>query len=197
MDTSIAGINARDLFPDLFSDPKKEKTDHGPPPPLPPPPPPDTSWLATGIREADPHHKSDQLRALVVVRTVHTRVIAQQVLEKMGYAVDTPLSEDQALQNLQLTQYQIIICEAAPTLNEVRLYIGRLSSARRRRIFYTIIGFQLQTLYNLEALALSANLVVNNRDLNKLEAILRTGLHDYEDLFGPLLDCLNGSASSL
>ncbi len=57
-------------------------------------------------------------------------------------------------------------------------------------MYYAIVGPNLHTLYNLEALSLSANLVINDQDLQYLEKILYIGFRDYENLFRPLLDTL-------
>lgn len=56
-----------------------------------------------------------------------------------------------------------------------------------------LIGPKFRTLYNLEALSNSANLVVNDRDIKNLSLILRKGFYDYEELFGPFLEALTGS----
>jgi hypothetical protein len=59
---------------------------------------------------------------------------------------------------------------------------------RRRYIFYILIGEQFHTLYNLEALAFSANLTVNTADLRHLDIVLRKSIPAYEELFGPMLE---------
>lgn len=54
-----------------------------------------------------------------------------------------------------------------------------------------LIGPDLQTLYDLEALTLSANLVINEKDLGDINKILRKGIHDYENLFHPFLEAMS------
>ena len=63
--------------------------------------------------------------------------------------------------------------------------------------FNAIVGPRLHTLYDLEALAFSANLVINDREMPYLEPVLRKGLRDYEKLFRPLIDALSGESASL
>ena len=53
------------------------------------------------------------------------------------------------------------------------------------------------THYDLEALAFSANLVINDREMPHLEPVLRKGLQDYEKLFRPLLDALAAETTAL
>jgi hypothetical protein len=57
---------------------------------------------------------------------------------------------------------------------------------KRRDIYYVLIGSTFKTFYDLEALAHSVNLVVNDRELKYLPLILKKGLSDYEELFSPL-----------
>jgi hypothetical protein len=46
------------------------------------------------------------------------------------------------------------------------------------------------TLYDLEALSLSANLVFNDKNIDELNPILRKSLREHEELFGPLVEIL-------
>jgi hypothetical protein len=52
----------------------------------------------------------------------------------------------------------------------------------------------MHTLYDIQALAYSANLVVNDAELDSIGLILKKGLRDYEDLFGPFLAALEANA---
>ena len=65
--------------------------------------------------------------------------------------------------------------------------MSSLAMSQRRYLYYILVGPELHTLYDLEALAQSANLTVNERDVPHLRVILRKGLTDYEALFGPYL----------
>jgi hypothetical protein len=67
-------------------------------------------------------------------------------------------------------------------------YMRKMVMERRRYIFYILIGPDFHTLYNLQALATSANLVVNEADLKYFDVILRKTIPEYEELFGPLLE---------
>ena len=61
---------------------------------------------------------------------------------------------------------------------------------RRRLLYYVLVGPDVHTCYNLQALALSANLVINERELAFVEVILRKGFREYVELFGPFLEVL-------
>ena len=57
-------------------------------------------------------------------------------------------------------------------------------------MFYALIGPQFHSLYDLEALTNSANLVVNDADVKHFSTILNKSIQDYNDLFGPYLAIL-------
>jgi hypothetical protein len=61
---------------------------------------------------------------------------------------------------------------------------------KRRSIYYTLIGPEFHTLYNLEALHGSANLVINDNELPDLPIILKKSFREYDELFGPFLAAL-------
>ena len=95
------------------------------------------------------------------------------------------------------TTYAVVVLhsefEGGMPLEESRIhsYLARLSMARRRRIHYILVGPEFRTLYNLEALSWSANLVVNDGDIDQFAGIFKKSSRDYTDLFGPLLESLD------
>jgi len=58
----------------------------------------------------------------------------------------------------------------------------------RRYVFYILIGDEFHSLYNMEALSNSANLVVNEHDLKYLDVILRQSIPAHETLFGSIME---------
>jgi hypothetical protein len=67
---------------------------------------------------------------------------------------------------------------------------------KRRYLFYILIGPEFNTLYNLQSLAYSANLVINDNDLYHLGVALRKAIPQYEELFGPYMEELTSSGKS-
>ena len=59
-------------------------------------------------------------------------------------------------------------------------------------MFFILAGPDFRTLYNLEALSLSVNLVVNDADIERLKPILKKSFRDHEELFGPLIEAVRG-----
>ena len=66
-----------------------------------------------------------------------------------------------------------------------------MNMSRRRYIFYVLIGEQFETLYDLQALANSVNLVVNDTDVPFIGTVLKKAIPEFETLFGPLMEELH------
>jgi CheY-like chemotaxis protein len=184
--STLIGQNAHDLFPDLFQrDSVKESALQ-----IAIPSPPDNSWLKNAKYEAQRQPANDALLALLVISDGTQRELIEQKLAVMGYAITVETLETQAIDRLRTKNYHLIFCGAEDAYKTVRQYVNQLASNRRRTTYFVLVGSNLHTFNNLEALALSANLVINTRDLFSLDQILKKGFHDYERLFRPLLDIL-------
>lgn len=189
---NLNGKSALDLFPDLIRNIPKNKKD-----PL-KPPPPDYGWLLDdGIRGRGTNQPLGHLAALVILKDDNDRAIVEKILSEMGYVVQKELSAHSAIQKLREVQYNLILCGTEIAYKDIHKHICCFPPNRRRLTYFAAVGPRLHTLYDLEALALSANLVINNNDLEHLEKILHKGFSDYEQLFGPLLETLSARDFSL
>jgi hypothetical protein len=63
-----------------------------------------------------------------------------------------------------------------------------MNMSRRRYIFYVLLGEQFNTLYDLEALANSVNLVINDSEIPLIGTVLKKAIPEFETLFGPLME---------
>ena len=190
--SSLAGKSALDLFPDLFTAPAGAEQAESLAPP-----PPDKDWLADCQDTGVGTRAANIPAALVAIVPDQRRSQAVDTLKRMGYRVDLALGADEGLELLRITHYDLVLCEADRAFADLHRTIRQLPPGRRRLLFYAIVGPRLHTLYDLEALAFSANLVINDREMPHLEPVLRKGLQDYEKLFRPLLDALAAETSAL
>ena len=181
--SSLAGKSALDLFPDLFTAPAGAEQAESLAPP-----PPDKDWLADCQDTGDTTRAANIPAALVAIVADQRRIQAVDTLKRMGYRVDLALGADEGLE---------LLCEADRAFADLHRTIRQFPPGRRRLTFYAIVGPRLHTLYDLEALAFSANLVINDREMPHLEPVLRKGLQDYEKLFRPLLDALAAETTAL
>ena len=159
-----------------------------------PPPPPSLDWLKTGIYEGE-EKVEDVPMALVLHQPGEVRTRIGEALESVGYQVLPADSVDEAVERMRFVNFACVVLQAEMegTLAQsaFHAHMRRLPMERRRYIFFILISDTCHTLYDLEALALSANLVVNSADLAHLDVILRKAIPAYEELFGPILEELN------
>jgi len=156
-----------------------------------PPAPPDLDWLTTG-RFAGEEKVEDVPMALVLYQDCPERAQVIKAIESVGYQVVVAEDGEQAREKMQFVRFSCVILHSQLEGNleesSFHAYMRKMAMERRRYIFYILIGPEFHTLYNLQALAASANLVVNEGDLQHFDVVLRKAIPEYEELFGPLLE---------
>ena len=183
-------MRAQDLFPDLFT--KQTSTsdqtgrgryDYGCRPL-----PPDVSWLAKGVDGSGEDEAVRPRQALVVITDGSKRALVARALVQLGFQVFAEQNTQQFAVALAHPDVSLLIGDTADLLPALHGQVLQLPMVRRRMLYYALVGPRLRTLYGLEALSLSANLVVNDADLPWLDKILMKGFKDFEALYGPYLD---------
>jgi hypothetical protein len=159
-----------------------------------PPPPPDISWLSSG-KEEKKEVVEDTPMFLIVMNKGPGLTTIMDALDDEGFLPILADSIDDALDRMQFVNYTGIILHtrfegSSLDTNNLHDFIKKMNMFRRRNIHYTLIGPEFKTLYDLEALSYSANLVVNDNDVPHFDLILRKSLFDNQKLFGPLADAL-------
>lgn len=163
---------------------------------LPPeaPKPPDTSWLESGEFEQN-RIVEDVPRVMILIPDEAARSSVAKVFEELGYQAVTADSAAEAMERMQFLNMDAVVLHsrfegenlADSTFHK---HMESMSMARRRYIYYVLIGPEFSTLYDLQAFANSANVVVNDSEADCLGLILKKGLNDYDALFGPLVELL-------
>ncbi len=159
---------------------------------LQPPAPPDLDWLKSGRFEGE-EKVEDVPMALVLFTDSPPRHGVVEALKSVGYQVVVADTPDQAMERMRFVPFACIVMHSElegkglvhSTFHD---YMRQLPMKRRRYIFYVIVGPALNSLYDIEALANSANLVVAEKDLEYFDIILRKSIPAYEELFGPMLE---------
>lgn len=134
--------------------------------------------------------------ALVLMENGLKNEVLFSDLRELGYRVETVDTPAEAFDKLKFTHFAAILMHAefekGPLAESVlHRYLTWLPTAKRRTIFYILVGPDFHTLYDLEALSLSVNLVVNDADVKHLKTLLRKSFRDHEELFGPLVEALD------
>jgi hypothetical protein len=169
-------------------------------PAITPPGPPDLGWLKEGNIQ-DEGKAEDTPMALLLFPEGQQLELVRDAIEAVGYQVVRAKSVQDARERMRFVNYACIVLHShfeGPNLekSEFHNYIREMTMNRRRYLFYILIGPEFNTLYNLQALVNSANLVVNEKDLLHLGIALRRAIPIYEELFGAYMEELTSAGRS-
>jgi hypothetical protein len=161
---------------------------------VPPPPPPDISWLSSGKMQ-EKEVIEDTPMALILINKGAGLNSVREAFEDEGFLPVFTDTLDDALNRMQFTTFAAVLLHSrfegeSLESNSFHIFMRKMAMLRRRNLHYTLVGPEFQTLYDLQALSYSANLVVNDNELNNFRLILKKSLHETQKLFGPLADSL-------
>jgi hypothetical protein len=198
--------SAKDLFPALFEEINYEKSPEIKIPvtssskhfnrTLKLPRPPNKNWLRNEKFVNKSKEDIKIKRALILSKDKEHLAIYRNVLAKLAFNIDFIESESVAIEYISSTLFSLVAYENNLFFLDFEQYMRNLSGDKRRYLYYVIIGQKLSTLYDLEALSLSANLVVNTKDVQYLDIILKKGFQDYESLYRPFIKILETKKES-
>lgn len=159
------------------------------------PQPPSLNWLRTGTI-ADKEILDDFSLVMILMPNSHpARNNIATVYEGLGYKPVFPESAQDAIHRMRFADYAAVVLhsqyEGMLIDSSFHKHICELPMIKRRYMYYTLIGPEFHTLYNLEALINSANLVVNEKELPDFPIILKKSFRQYDELFSPFLAALN------
>lgn len=157
------------------------------------PPYPDISWLASGMYN-ESKDVEDIPKVMVIMPEGPGKDKTIQVFEEIGYQVESAESSSDAIEKIRFVNFATIILhttmEGSLAKSKFHSQMQAMTMDKRRYIYYILIGPEFHTLYDLEALSCSANLVINDSEVSNFGIILRKGLRDYDNLFGPYMNAL-------
>lgn len=157
-----------------------------------PPAPPDTEWLKEGSFE-EKEVIEDIPRALVLMPDMVGRDQVVKAAGAVGYRVELAQTANEAIEKMLFVNYAAVFVHSrfepgGIVSGKFHQFMRSMNMSRRRYIFYVLIGEQFKTLYDLQALSCSANLVVNDADILFIGNVLKKVIPEYEALFGPLME---------
>lgn len=158
-----------------------------------PPAPPDLDWLEKGDLGSG-EIIEDVPQVLILIRDEGIKAEVGGIFSDLGYKPVHPMSAEDAVERMRFTEFSIVVLhsdfENGLDNSVFHEHMKGMSMIKRRYIYYVLLGPEFNTLYNLEAMASSANIVINDRELSVFPLILKKGLREYEELFGPYLAAL-------
>lgn len=109
-------------------------------------------------------------------------------LTDLEYKFQRAKSPEHAMHKLRFNQYHVVAIHEKfgdSTLETSPLYafIRDMPMDTRRKMFIAMVGENFKTLDNMEALAYSVNLVINQKDFDQLEVILKKSIGDNETFY--------------
>lgn len=168
-----------------------------------PPDAPDLSWLEDGLQHEDDRSDDDEATlALVLAKQEQGRDKIVEAIESLGYQVELVGSATEAIEKMAFCNYAMVALHSrfeGKSINSsvFHQHMQAMRMSSRRYIFYFLIGPEFHTLYELQALSVSANLVVNDREVPKLNMILMKKIPEYERLFGQIIEEIRNQGKSL
>ena len=161
---------------------------------LQPPPPPDIDWLTKGVFH-DEEKIKDIAKALILIDPGEVRANVLGAIVESFYQPTVVDTVEDALRQMQQIQYSAVVLHSKFAGTKLRkspihAHMCNMTMMQRRYIFYILVGPEFHSLYSLEALSNSANLVVNEKDVEYFKNIYKRAKVEYEDLFGTYLETL-------
>jgi hypothetical protein len=116
-------------------------------------------------------------------------------VDSLGYRCVLAGTTREAVAKMRLHHFALVIVpdgfegielDQSPVIN----YLDHLSMSIRRRMFVALIGNTFRTMDHMAAFAKSANLVVNEKDLDRLNTVLKKGVSDHKRFYKAFMETL-------
>ena len=106
-------------------------------------------------------------------------------LTELEYKLQRAQSPEHAVHKMRFYQYHVVAFHekfGGTKLENSILYqfIREMPMETRRKTFIALVGDNFKTLDNMEALSYSVNLVINQKDMDQLETVLKKSIGDNE-----------------
>lgn len=170
---------------------KPKNSDKKPPRP---PEPPDIQYITSGEIQ-DKNIVENIPTAMVIVADKAMEDSIAACLKQEEYQIYVPETVDEAIKSMRFKNYEVVVYhsryeELPLNIQDLHKFMKFMTMTKRRYIYYILIGPEFQTIYDLQALANSANLVINENEVPFFSTLFKIGRMDYEELFNPYITML-------
>ena len=116
-------------------------------------------------------------------------------VEQLGYHCVSPPNTRDAIGKMRFHLFDLVIISDGfdgqdldnnPILN----YLNHISIADRRSIFVVLMGERFKSMDNLMAFAMSANAIINPKDMDKFSAMLKGAVTEHERFYKVFMETL-------
>ena len=106
----------------------------------------------------------------------------------LEYKLQRAKSPEHAVHKMRFNEYHVIVFhekygDSSLETSPLYEYIKDMPMHTRRKTFIAMVGDKFKTLDNMEALAYSVNLVINQKDVDQLETILKKSIGDNDTFY--------------
>jgi len=111
------------------------------------------------------------------------RAKIKKALDNMGYNTTEPESPKDVLKQMRFHVFDVVVVNERfgtpnPDMNNILKYLERLAMSTRRNIFVALVTDRFRTMDNMMEFNKSVNLIVNLKNIDEIEKILRKGVAD-------------------
>ena len=133
--------------------------------------------------------------ALLCEQDTGVREKIRSALEQMEYHVIEAESARDAMRQIRFRVFDLVVLDESfgggnRESNHVLQYLAHLPMNPRRNIFVVLLGNNFNTFDNMMALSCSVNLVVNPKDADEFDKVLRQSQKEHEGLYRVLTGTL-------
>lgn len=136
-----------------------------------------------------------QRLAMVCFDSAEMQAPVKTALEQLGYTVRIPAKPQEAVARLRSSRYEVLVLQqsygGAGQVNPVLALIQPMAMSLRRHMCVGLVGEKLRTMDNLAAFALSVNFVVAEKEIDKIQAIVRHAVAENEVFYRLFKDALH------
>ncbi|RUA01617.1 MAG: hypothetical protein DSY89_04270 [Deltaproteobacteria bacterium] len=124
-----------------------------------------------------------QLTALICESDPGMARKINEALENLGFRCAQAESTLAAIKYMRYHVFDMVALNDAfdgqsPETNPIRMFISRLPMSTRRNMFVTLLTDRFRTMDNMAAYNLSVNQVIDTKNIDEIEQIIRRGLDD-------------------
>lgn len=150
----------------------------------------------------EPQHRFDffepgDLTALVCLDVPEMQRLAIEQLAELGYKIHTGTFLEDSILKLRAHAYDVILVSEHFNGSSLRTHpilaeSVKLPAAQRRRQLVAVIGASLKTNDELQAFALSADVVISLSDVLNLRPVIRRAINRAAEFYTPLNESITG-----
>jgi len=141
----------------------------------------------SGFEEEDvPFYSENDKVALVLVDKEQDKWV--KTLEKMDFKIQIAKSPEQAAHKMKFTQFHFVVLTETFQRqnleeNEGYKFVIEMPMSTRRKMFVVLMGANFKSGHNMQAFASSVNLVVNEKDMDKLPDLLKQSIIENDTFY--------------